>query len=150
MVDHLLEECDGEDFGGKTCQSFGFDGGMLVCTSASCHIVKACWSDPCEPDCEDKGCGDNGCGGQSPPGCDDGESCTEQGVCETGEGFFTCPDDYGACLFTGDCCVAKDTPGCEDPVIWDCVCDLDPVCCKTKWDEVCKISAQTWCGLVCD
>jgi hypothetical protein len=31
------EECDGQDFGGQTCQSFGFASGTLVCNS-SCNV----------------------------------------------------------------------------------------------------------------
>ncbi len=31
------EECDGSDFGGKTCKDFGYDAGYLVCTS-TCKI----------------------------------------------------------------------------------------------------------------
>ncbi len=32
------ESCDGADFGGKTCQTFGFPGGTLACT-ADCEIL---------------------------------------------------------------------------------------------------------------
>ena len=55
------------------------------------------------------------------------------GVCtEEEEGCASCPDDCGAC--TGNCCVANDSPGCDDQAVTLCVCDADPTCCEGQWD----------------
>ncbi len=37
IVNQPSEECDTNDFGGKTCESFGYDYGTLICT-ANCEI----------------------------------------------------------------------------------------------------------------
>lgn len=34
------------------------------------------------------------------------------------------------------CCEAG-APGCDDPVVRDCVCAIDPFCCEVAWDEQC-------------
>ncbi|MGB2984543.1 MAG: hypothetical protein WBE26_01560, partial [Phycisphaerae bacterium] len=72
------------------------------------------------------------------------------------EGGFCCP--WVACLDgEGDCCEAHDTPGCEDPVCCELVCNYwwwdpwwDPYpygyCCTDKWDEQCVWLAAYVCG----
>ena len=43
-------------------------------------------------------------------------------------------------LSSGDsCCTADpgDAAGCNDPGCSSCVCDLDPYCCGTEWDQLC-------------
>jgi len=47
-----------------------------------------------------------------------------------------------------NCCTAHQSLGCEDPEITDCVCDSDPFCCESQWDDICAISAST-CGSDC-
>ncbi len=37
-----IEACDGTDLGGKTCASFGFDGGTLACTTSCGFDISAC------------------------------------------------------------------------------------------------------------
>jgi len=43
-VKSIGEACDGDDFGGKTCNDYGFNSGMLVCSNC---VVKTggCWND---------------------------------------------------------------------------------------------------------
>jgi hypothetical protein len=36
------EACEGSDLGGATCQTFGFPGGTLACTSSCTHDVAGC------------------------------------------------------------------------------------------------------------
>ncbi len=39
-----------------------------------------------------------------------------------------------------DCCEPKDTPGCSDMAIQECVCAEDPICCGADagfWDSIC-------------
>jgi len=60
------------------------------------------------------------------------------------EGCGMCPEDPGTGGETagsmGDCCEVQKTPGCGDPEIEACVCEMDPFCCGEEggvWDEVC-------------
>ncbi|MCB9786923.1 MAG: hypothetical protein H6744_09560 [Deltaproteobacteria bacterium] len=67
--------------------------------------------------------------------------------CDEGENCVTCPGDCGACEL-GNCCENTGEPGCSSPELTSCVCDFDPFCCDTVWDEVCgdEIAA---CGGSC-
>jgi len=78
------EECDGNDFGGKTCVSFGYDYGSLSCTS-DCKISRS--------GCENRkfsGYISSGGGGGSSyvskpkPSCFDGIQNCHHGSCEEG------------------------------------------------------------------
>ncbi|MEM9461401.1 MAG: hypothetical protein AAGF11_44970 [Myxococcota bacterium] len=37
----------------------------------------------------------------------------------------------------GECCQPQMGPGCNDPVVQNCVCAQDPFCCDDIWDDVC-------------
>ncbi len=37
----------------------------------------------------------------------------------------------------GSCCEAGTGPGCDQPDVQSCVCDLDPFCCDEAWDDLC-------------
>jgi hypothetical protein len=44
------------------------------------------------------------------------------------------------------CCAAHDGPGCGDPEIEACVCDILPDCCTGEWDFLCaQIVAEKRC-----
>jgi hypothetical protein len=48
----------------------------------------------------------------------------------------------------GNCCEARTTPGCDDPVIEECVCSKDvlPDCCTKAWDVFCvEVVRQHYC-----
>jgi hypothetical protein len=46
-----------------------------------------------------------------------------------------------------DCCDIGIVPGCLDPVIEACICEIDPYCCENVWDEVCVEMVQSLsCG----
>lgn len=61
-------------------------------------------------------------------------------------------------VLAGDCCVADDSPGCEDAAVTQCTCAVDlaglpepyPVfpadCCSGEWTEACASLAATQCG----
>ena len=53
------------------------------------------------------------------------------------------------CNFTGACCEAHDTPGCEDAPVTGCVCQHDPSCCDGVWTEYCAQVAGFVCGADC-
>ncbi len=46
---------------------------------------------------------------------------------------------------TGDCCSANGTPGCNDPVCCNAVCNADPFCCDSTWDNFCAFQAESLC-----
>jgi hypothetical protein len=48
-----------------------------------------------------------------------------------------------------DCCVERETPGCEDPDCEAAVCAADPYCCETAWDDLCTNKAADLCGGLC-
>jgi hypothetical protein len=50
---------------------------------------------------------------------------------------------------SGDCCIPRVTPGCEDPALQTCVCTLDSFCCTDEWDGVCVDLALDPCGAIC-
>ncbi|MCH9680277.1 MAG: hypothetical protein K0V04_02495 [Deltaproteobacteria bacterium] len=67
------------------------------------------------------------------------EVCVEQ---VDALGCGTCAQNAVA----GSCCAPNGTPGCEDPGIELCVCDLDPFCCSVEWDELCvDVSIDAGC-----
>jgi hypothetical protein len=39
----------------------------------------------------------------------------------------------------GSCCEAHDTPGCNNPTLMVCACELDNSCCTTAWKEGCAL-----------
>ena len=44
-----------------------------------------------------------------------------------------------------ECCFPHDSPGCGDPDVMNCVCDRDPFCCGSAWDDKCVEEAFA-CG----
>ena len=55
----------------------------------------------------------------------------------------------GGCPGAGDCCTENGTPGCEDVLCCQAVCDLDSFCCNVVWDNVCADEAQNVCPDLC-
>lgn len=59
-------------------------------------------------------------------------------LCDSGGG--------GGCPGPDDCCTAHpETTGCNDDECCTIVCDRDPVCCDTAWDEDCEMLALLFC-----
>ncbi|NUN13670.1 MAG: hypothetical protein HUU55_08535 [Myxococcales bacterium] len=105
----------------------------------------------CEGTCGNTQCDDSEDCGNCPEDCGRCTSCGDL-TCDTPETCENCPEDCGECPppeWTGLCCEANPTPGCEDSTITDCVCDLDTSCCTGTWDEACAQLAQGACGLDC-
>jgi len=142
---------------GKTCGPDGCGGSCGTCLKTQvCNYKGVC---VCVPQCTGKQCGDDGCGGscgQCPAGmmCGPGGLCVEEpsdcgnGMCEPylGEDCFSCPSDCPCS--EGDCCQAHDFPGCDQPEVVMCVCEMDPYCCQAMWDGLCVNEAQQ-CGAWC-
>jgi hypothetical protein len=47
-----------------------------------------------------------------------------------------------------DPCVSG-APGCADPILESCVCDVDPFCCEVAWDDPCITISAVICGSGC-
>ena len=55
-------------------------------------------------------------------------------------------DPKGACVGArGTCFAEHDAPGCQDESCCVAVCEIDPVCCTDRWDEICVDLAEA-CG----
>lgn len=50
------------------------------------------------------------------------------------------------CGTEGDCLVPRETPGCDDPICCDLICEMDPDCCHWEWDFSCASLAAAECG----
>jgi hypothetical protein len=138
------------------------DEAIQACTCAlDAFCCESVWDDICiEEAVAECGllCG-GGCGDAL---CDDSEDCQScpadcgecadcgDAICQGAEDCQTCPDDCGPCPVL--CCDALDVPGCEDPAIEACVCELDAYCCETAWDDICVGEVEEFgcgiCGLV--
>lgn len=46
----------------------------------------------------------------------------------------------------GDCLVENDTPGCDDAVCCESICEISPDCCVNEWDALCAAHAQNICN----
>ena len=127
-------ECCGNNFCeaqyGETCGSCPQDCGPCpaVCGDGLCSEDKGETCTNCPQDCGlcPSKCGDGNCKAS------DDETCV------------TCAQDCGWC--EGDCCQANGTPGCEDPEIQACVCEMDDYCCNVQWDSICADAVE---GLDC-
>jgi hypothetical protein len=49
-----------------------------------------------------------------------------------------------------DCCSTSASGGCSDPVVAACVCEGDPACCESSYDDICVNQAVARCGERCD
>lgn len=47
------------------------------------------------------------------------------------------------------CCDSSFFPGCTEPEIQQCVCNLDSFCCEVQFDDACAAAASR-CGAVCE
>ena len=99
-----------------------------MCGDGTCDLDEDCKA--CAADC-----------GACPDGCGDGV-CTISETCES------CALDCGVCV--GNCCDKGTGPGCDAPLISECVCAADPYCCNDIWDGVCVAQVETLGCAACD
>ncbi len=52
----------------------------------------------------------------------------------------------GSNVGVSNCCQANGTPGCDWQSCQNTVCDEDPFCCDTQWDQLCADHAIDLCG----
>jgi hypothetical protein len=98
-----------------------------------------CFNDhgPCLPFCEDVKCCSLVCA--SDPFCCDvtwDQGCADQAFDVCGQ----CGDDDA-----GNCYAANGSPGCNDFLCCQTVCEIDAFCCHVEWDEVCAQQAASLC-----
>ena len=119
-------------FSGKDCQVDDDECDLGDVARADCclgHGGQGCE----EPACEDIVCkADASC-------CDNSwdELCAAKAVALCGE----------TCGSVPDCCSEHGSGGCEDADCEADICDLEPSCCDTAWDEVCAGYAIAFCGV---
>lgn len=125
------ELCDGNLFGGATCESLGFHSGDLQCVNCTEYDTSGCAI-----------CGNGVVEGS--------EECDEQDLseatCTTLDPLLggdlacqaDCTYDTSACVaFSGDCCSANGTPGCDNFSCTAEVCSAVTECCVDEWDPLC-------------
>jgi hypothetical protein len=103
-----LEECDGADLRGKTCESFGDNSGQLACHPTCILDLRACATiELCDNGRDDDGDGDKDCDDDD---CADGDACAVCGDLAV-TASETCDDGNDV---AGDCCDACGAEaGCE-------------------------------------
>lgn len=122
----------------------------------------------CETLCPGPQCGDpltgDCCSSHGTPACDDATCC--DAVCAQDD--FCCDTQWdGLCAamaqdlcpslcptanscgdpIAGSCFEPQDTPFCDDAACCNTVCQIEPFCCDTQWDEFC---AETLAPVFCD
>jgi hypothetical protein len=140
------EECDGDDLGGETCESYGFGGGNLACSSTCSFDLSGCLTcgngvrelgEACDgSDLGAASCADAGCAAGSPrctstctldyEACERCPTCDGDGVCEIDEDCNVCPQDCAASTETSPvtCCGDGICAGSEDG--YGCAIDCGP------------------------
>ncbi len=127
------EECDGTDFLGQDCLTFGYDSGELFCTS-SCEIDQS--------DCQFDQCNDGEATGSEE--CDGsdfmGASCEDYGY-DGGDLYCTgsCEIDLSGCYECGDGSAADDEE-CDDT-------DLKGETCQTQGYDHGDLSCTSSCEI---
>lgn len=139
-----------------------------VC-STDPYCCTTAWDAQCVDEVETYGCGDCGgntkgdgdcCEPQVGAGCGDSQvqACVCEadsyccdtrwdGTCTTEVESFGCASCQPApAMSDADCCSAHQGLGCEDVGVEACVCDDDPYCCTTAWDDTCVSNVE---GLGC-
>jgi hypothetical protein len=139
------EQCDGDELGGETCESLGFDGGTLECTRKCTFDDRGCFNNPDPPEDPEPEAGDcleviNSCADITGDGCyPDGPGSYGKGGSGTGGfGGLYCPDNGDLPQVCGFSLVdEKLTPTClECPepgegngdVPYGCACASDNDC----------------------
>jgi subtilisin family serine protease len=166
------EVCDGKGLGGETCQSQGFDSGILKCNSdcqgfdtSGCEYYECGngvkeGAEKCDVrDFDGTLCSDFGCTGGDLTctenctidisSCTDCPACDNDGLCDSGEDCSNCPD----CIIEGYCGDGICDPYAEPPE--NCITCASDCLGKTngRWDRqyCCGIGVKdSWYPFGCD
>ncbi|MEM6990101.1 MAG: hypothetical protein AAF721_06380 [Myxococcota bacterium] len=98
------------------------------------------------------------CAGNFSPGCSsapcENAVCAMQPSCCEEEWDDSCGmlaiAECAVCQNLGDCCVAHESPGCDDLMCAAAVCDFDPFCCDTEWADFCVEDTSFACDGLCE
>ncbi len=100
---------------------------ISVCACGCADDFLTCRSDcTCTPDCTGKECGSDGCFSNCPPGCDAGEDCNAEGLCEPACVPESCADINKECGYW--------------PKADGCGGDLD--CDDCQYGEICDVNGR--------
>jgi len=106
----------------------------------------SCFSEKDTPACANRACCDKVC--NADPFCCDAAWDANCVLLAKGDPLAN-PPKLGLCpppacgdTQSGPCCTAHTTPACDDFVCCTAVCQGDPFCCDTAWDESCASSAR--------
>ncbi|MEM9463528.1 MAG: hypothetical protein AAGF11_55820, partial [Myxococcota bacterium] len=69
---------------------------------------------------------------------------------DTTTGPTTGPDTTTGEPGSQGCCEPHDSPGCNEPAVVDCVCEVEASCCAFEWDEACVELAMSDCEATCE
>ncbi len=124
--------------------------GKTDCEDPECDDHESCsikvGIEVCDNGIDDNGNGKTDC---EDPFCFNHEACRteveeeicDNGIDDNGNGKTDCEDPdceaHETCRPQNSCCLAAETPGCNDYEIESCVCAENPWCCEMKWDDVC-------------
>ncbi len=141
----IPDECDIADMTSADCQPNGVPDECDIAdlSSADCNsngVPDECdIADLTSPDCQPNGVPDE---------CDIASGtdpdCQPNGVpdfCDIRDG--TSLDCNGP---DSDCFSIHEEPGCDDPIVEDCVCGFQPDCCTNFWSSVCVTVTQSTCS----
>jgi hypothetical protein len=133
----------------------GFEGNPCGTGANGYYVSLTCVGT--EPECGIPGTG-SCCEAGDSPFCDDAECCNavcdQDPFCCDSSWDSTCAasaqDICAVCIAcgsegTGNCCVANDTPFCDDAECCEAICAADPFCCDVNWDSLCAGAAQAQC-----
>ena len=140
------------------CCVYDWDDNCAALAVVKCDPSACEGGDPCpgEGDC---------CSANDTPACDDAFCCdlvcTHEPFCCQGEWDQDCAafavilcDDLcppaDPCPGEGDCCLAGDTPACDDADCCNTDCEEDPFCCAGEWDSICADLAHALCRPLCE
>lgn len=112
----------------------------ISCGLEVCGTGNDCFAAGTGGGCNDVDCCETVC--ENDPICCDGQwddICAAEAAGFCGKGFDAC---FGA---TGVCEAPLVEPGCEDFDCCNAVCQVDPFCCLSSWDQVCGEIASYTC-----
>ncbi len=137
--------CDLDPF----CCGAVFDASCVSLAIGQCGMQCGTNQGSCCETSDEGGCGDaviEQCVCATDPQCCYGgydELCIAEAAGECGLSCSTQPPE-------SDCCQPSELPGCSDPSVSECVCEFDPYCCGTSFDETCTNVAVAYCGASCE
>lgn len=67
----------------------------------------------------------------------------------SGEAKYSVSVDTEVEVTLSNCCAPSEFPGCTEPAVDACVCELDSFCCEVAFDTICSQIALTECGGEC-